>query len=105
MSYYSRLFDATLKEEPSEEREDVLTTIAHCATELYPEELYDKLKDAFENGLIDEFLIISEKWTKRWPRAKTPSCRGFAKTGIITWWKARSRKWNGGPGIANLTMM
>src|SRR5262249_33784594 len=34
MSYYSRLFNAILKEEPSEERVIVLTTLAHCATEL-----------------------------------------------------------------------
>ncbi|HEY7182730.1 MAG TPA: DUF1186 domain-containing protein [Blastocatellia bacterium] len=61
MSYYSRLFDATLNEEPSEERETVLTTIVHCATELCPEELYDKIKDAFEKGLIDEFMIDLEE--------------------------------------------
>ena len=57
MSYYSRLFDETLKEEPSEAREVVLTTLALCATELCPEELYDKIKEAFENELIDEFVI------------------------------------------------
>jgi uncharacterized protein DUF1186/SEC-C motif-containing protein len=61
MSYYSRLFDMVLKEEPSEAREDVLTTIAHCATELCPDELYDRIKDAFENGLIDEFLVDPEE--------------------------------------------
>jgi hypothetical protein len=67
MSYYSRLFDATLKDEPSEEREVVLTTLAHCAAELYPEELYDKIKEAFEKELIDEFIIdleeVDEKMT------------------------------------------
>ncbi|MGH9751500.1 MAG: DUF1186 domain-containing protein [Blastocatellia bacterium] len=57
MSYYSRLFDVLLKEEPSEERETVLTTLVHCATELYPEELYDKIKGVFENGLIDDDMI------------------------------------------------
>src|SRR5262245_5961897 len=61
MSYYSRLFDAALKEEPSEEREVVLTTIAHCATELCPEELYDRIKEAFESELIDEFIIDLEE--------------------------------------------
>jgi hypothetical protein len=61
MGYYSRLFDATLNEGPSEERETVLTTIVHCATELCPEELYDKIKDAFEKGLIDEFMIDLEE--------------------------------------------
>jgi hypothetical protein len=61
MSYYSRLFDMVLKEEPSEAREDVLTTIAHCATELCPDELYDRIKDAFENGLIDAFLVDPEE--------------------------------------------
>ncbi|HKQ89859.1 MAG TPA: DUF1186 domain-containing protein [Blastocatellia bacterium] len=60
MSYYSRLFDAMLKEEPSEEREVVLTTLAHCATELCPEELYDRIKDAYENELIDEFMTDLE---------------------------------------------
>jgi Protein of unknown function (DUF1186)/SEC-C motif len=57
MSYYSRLFDALLKEEPSEEREVVLTSLTYCATELCPEELYDKIRDAYENELIDEFMI------------------------------------------------
>src|SRR5262245_47161135 len=52
MSHYSRLFDAILKEEPSEERETVLTTLTHCATELCPEELYDRIKAAFESELI-----------------------------------------------------
>jgi len=61
MSYYSRLFDATLKEEPSEERETVLTALAHCATELCPEELYDRIKEAFENELIDEFMTDLEE--------------------------------------------
>jgi len=44
MSYYSSLFDAALKEKPSEGREVVLTTLTHCATELHPEELYGKIK-------------------------------------------------------------
>src|SRR5262245_15606353 len=61
MSYYSRLFDATLKEEPSEGRENVLTTLAHCATELCPEELYDRIKEAFENDLIEDFIIDFEE--------------------------------------------
>ncbi len=60
MGYYSRLFDAMLKEEPSEGREVVLTTLTHCATELCPEELYDRIKDAFENELIDEFMTDLE---------------------------------------------
>ncbi|HZF39822.1 MAG TPA: DUF1186 domain-containing protein [Blastocatellia bacterium] len=70
MSYYSRLFDATLDEEPSDEREDVLTTIVHCATELYPEELYDKIKEAFENELIDEFLIDLEEVDEKMAEGK-----------------------------------
>src|SRR5262247_3908499 len=49
MSYYSRLFDAALKEEPSEKREVILTTLTLCATEIYPEELYEKIRGAFEN--------------------------------------------------------
>src|SRR5215468_10194011 len=70
MNYYSRLFDAILKEEPSEERESVLTTIAHCATELYPEELYDKIKEAFENGLIEEFMIDLEEVDEKMAEGK-----------------------------------
>jgi hypothetical protein len=61
MNYYSCLFDATLNEEPSEERETVLTTIAYCASELHPGELYGKIKEAFENGLIYEFMIDLEE--------------------------------------------
>jgi DNA-binding transcriptional ArsR family regulator len=70
MSYYSRLFDATLKEEPSEERENVLTTLTHCATELCPEELYDKIKEAFENDLIDEFMIDLEEVDEKMAEGK-----------------------------------
>jgi aryl carrier-like protein len=70
MNYYSRLFDATLNEEPSEERGAVLTTIAHCATELYPEELYDRIKEAFENGLIEEFMIDLEEVDEKMAEGK-----------------------------------
>jgi hypothetical protein len=61
MSYYSLLFDAMLKEAPSEGRQVVLTTIAHCATELCPEELYDRIKEAFENEVIDDFMTDLEE--------------------------------------------
>src|SRR5262247_1279333 len=68
MSYYSRLFDAALKEEPSEERDVVLTALAHCATELCPGELYDRIKAAFDSELIDDFIIdleeVDEKMTE-----------------------------------------
>src|SRR5262245_22104239 len=57
MGYYSRLFDVMLEQEPSEAREVVLTTLAHCATDLYPEELYDRIKKAYEDEQIDEFMI------------------------------------------------
>ena len=70
MSYYSCLFEATLNEEPSDDREDVLTTIAYCATELCPEELYDKIKEAFENELIDEFLLDLEEVDEKMAEGK-----------------------------------
>ena len=70
MSYYSGLFDAMLKEEPSEEREVVLTTIALCATELCPEELYDRIKEAFENEVIPEFLTDLEEVEERMAAGK-----------------------------------
>jgi hypothetical protein len=57
MGYYSTVFDAKLKEEPSEEVTIVLTDLADCATDLYPEELYDKINEAFERELIDEFML------------------------------------------------
>lgn len=57
MSYFSSLFNAKLKEEPSEEARVMLTTLASCATDLYPEELYDKINEAFERELIDEFML------------------------------------------------
>ncbi len=70
MSYYSRLFDKLSEEEPSEERTNVLTTIVHCATELCPEELYDKIRDAFENDLIDEFIIDLEEVDEKMAEGK-----------------------------------
>jgi hypothetical protein len=70
MSYYSLLFDATLKEEPSEERVVVLTTIAHCATELCPEELYARIKEAFENEAIDDFMTDLEEVDEKMAEGK-----------------------------------
>jgi len=70
MSYYSRLFDAILKEEPYEDRETVLTTLAHCATELCPEEVYDRLKAAFESELIAEFIIDLEEVEEKMAEGK-----------------------------------
>jgi hypothetical protein len=70
MSYYSRLFDAMLDEEPSEARENLLTTIVHCATELCPEELYGKIKEAFENDLIDEFIVDLEEVDEKMAEGK-----------------------------------
>jgi hypothetical protein len=70
MSYYSRLFDSMLKEEPSEERETVLTTLAHCATELCPEELYGRIKAAFESELIAEFIIDLEEVDEKMAEGK-----------------------------------
>src|SRR5215470_9130116 len=70
MSYYSRLFDALLKEAPSEERETVLTTLACCATELCPEELYDRIKEAFERELIAEFIIDLEEVDEKMAEGK-----------------------------------
>ena len=70
MSYYSRLFDAALKEEPSEKREVILTTLTLCATEIYPEELYEKIRGAFENGLIDEFIIDLEEVDEKMAEGK-----------------------------------
>ncbi|HMB28862.1 MAG TPA: DUF1186 domain-containing protein [Blastocatellia bacterium] len=70
MSYYSRLFDALLKEAPSEERETVLTTLACCATELCPEELYDRIKEAFERELMAEFIIDLEEVDEKMAEGK-----------------------------------
>jgi len=70
MIYYSRLFDAALKEEPSEEGETVLTALVHCATELCPEELYDRIKAAFESELIDEFIIDLEEVDEKMAEGK-----------------------------------
>jgi len=70
MSYYSRLFDAILKEAPSEERETVLTTLTYCATELCPEELYDRIKVAFERELIAEFIIDLEEVDEKMAEGK-----------------------------------
>lgn len=60
MSYYSRLFDEKLAKEPSEEAVVVLTQLVICATDLYPEELYDRIKQAYREELIEEFVIDLE---------------------------------------------
>ncbi|MBO0860238.1 MAG: DUF1186 domain-containing protein [Chloracidobacterium sp.] len=81
MSYYSSLFDATLNEEPSKDRETVLTTIVYCATELYPEELYDKIKDAYEKGLIDESMLPFEEVVDRMAGGKEAALNRLRETG------------------------
>ncbi len=60
MSYYSRLFDEKLAEEPSEEAVVVLTQLVSCVTDLCPEELYDRIKQAYREDLIEEFVIDLE---------------------------------------------
>jgi len=70
MSYYSGLFDALLKEELSGEVTIVLTNLADCAIDLYPDELYGKIKEAFERGLIDEFIINLELVDERMAEGK-----------------------------------
>jgi hypothetical protein len=96
MSYYSLLFDATLKEEPSEERVVVLTTIAHCATELCPEELYARIKEAFENEAIDDFMTDLEEVDEKMaegkeavmPRLREDRHYGLVESAVkeMEWW-------------------
>jgi hypothetical protein len=57
MRYYSELFDAKLKEKPSEEVVMVLTDLVNCASDIYPRELYDRIKTAFEKDLIDDSVV------------------------------------------------
>jgi hypothetical protein len=54
MDYYAGLFHGKLEKDDDQV---VWSGLVSCATDLYPEEVYDKIKAAFDEGLIDEVMI------------------------------------------------
>jgi Protein of unknown function (DUF1186)/SEC-C motif len=54
MNYYASLFEGKLEKDDDQV---VWSGLVGCATDLYPEEVYDKINQAFAEGLIDEVMI------------------------------------------------
>jgi hypothetical protein len=53
LAYYKSLFESDLLKEPSLFWDGLVS----CCTDLYPEEIYPQIKQAFEEDLIDEWVI------------------------------------------------
>jgi hypothetical protein len=53
MGYYKSLFEGRLEREQSFAWGELII----CATDLYPEEVYEDIKKAFDDGLIDKMII------------------------------------------------
>jgi hypothetical protein len=53
LAYYKSLFGGGLSKEPSHFWDGLVS----CCTDLYPEEVYPQIKQAFEADLIDEWVI------------------------------------------------
>lgn len=53
LAYYKSLFGGILTREPSW----VWNSLVSCCVDLYPQELYEDIKQVFEEGLIDPFFI------------------------------------------------
>jgi hypothetical protein len=51
--YYKSLFESNLPKQPSHFWDGLVS----CCTDLYPEEVYPQIKQAFEEDLIDEWVI------------------------------------------------
>jgi len=53
LAYYQHLFESDLSRQPSH----FWNGLVSCCTDLYPEEVYPRIKQAFEEDLIDERFI------------------------------------------------
>ena len=53
LAYYKSLFESDLSKQPSH----LWDGLVSCCTDLYPEEIYPEIKQAFEEDLVDESFI------------------------------------------------
>ena len=56
MSYYKSLFEGGLEDR----NEVVWSELVDAANDLYPEEVYDHIKKAYADGLVDEYIVDPE---------------------------------------------
>jgi hypothetical protein len=106
MAYYASLFRGGLTRKPSL----AWASLVSCSTDLYPEELMGDIRQAFEEGLVDEMFIdrgyVMEVFARGKERALRElyedSKRRFIEDVIkdIEWWacfkrpaEVMSRKW------------
>jgi hypothetical protein len=57
ISYYKSLFEGKLEREGSSDISGMWGCLISCCCKLYPEELYDHIKKAFEDDIVDTFYI------------------------------------------------
>jgi hypothetical protein len=79
INYYASLFHGKLEKDDDQ---DVWSGLVSCATNLYPEEVYDKIKEAFDEGLIDEYMIDPGDVERQLLLAKKPLWLNCEKTRI-----------------------
>jgi hypothetical protein len=58
MAYYKSLFEGGLEDR----NEVVWSELVDAANDLFPEEVYDHIKKAYDDGLVDEY-IVPQEWT------------------------------------------
>jgi uncharacterized protein DUF1186/SEC-C motif-containing protein len=56
MAYYKSLFEGGLEDR----NEVVWSELVDAANDLYPEEVYDHIKKAYDDGLVDEYIVDPE---------------------------------------------
>jgi hypothetical protein len=56
MAYYKGLFEGGLEDR----NEVVWSELVDAANDLYPEEVYDHIKKAYDDGLVDEYIVDPE---------------------------------------------
>jgi Protein of unknown function (DUF1186)/SEC-C motif len=56
MAYYKSLFEGRLEDR----NEVVWSELVDAANDLYPEEVYDHIKKAYDDGLVDEYIVDPE---------------------------------------------
>jgi hypothetical protein len=68
VAYYKSLFEAKLERQPAV----LWSSLVNCSVHLYPEELYDDIQQAFEEGLVGRFYVNEEDVERTLSLGKEP---------------------------------
>ncbi len=113
MSYYASLLEGKLDKDDSDY---LWSRVVSCATDLYPDEVYDKIKTAFDEDLIDTLVIGLDDVDKKLAVGKEATMAALHKNkhrhlvdsaiGEIDWWywyKEPDQKTSQAKGLRDLT--